>query len=543
MKIEKVEGRFRPTADGKCAESTRGMVSTAFPEATQAGVELLEHGGNAIDAACAAAFALGVCEPQASGIGGQSMAIVHTGDKTFCLDGSSRVPSLAHLSRIESKQLLSGYRAATVPSTPALLGYLHFHYGRASWQEVLTPAIRIAREGYKITRLQSTLQRRELEHFLNVDSLSGAKYFLKEGRRPYDPGDLFVQNDLADLLQLLSDKGIREFYSGDPAREMDREMREYEGFLRMEDLALIPWPVKRKVISRTYRRLKVFTVPPPAGGRTLLLTLLMLKNLPSKFLRQRSPESFHFVAETFRKALLNRKERPFDPNIYPQLPIDKKILSKEFAKMLAHSIHESIDPTLPLVEPYLSDSDTTHLSVMDNKGNAIGITQSIERVYGAHTATRGLGFLYNNYMSALETKDPSHPYYLRPNAVPWSSVCPSIGFYNKEPWIVAGSPGSDRIFSAMSQFISHVMDGNLPISTAMLEPRIHCTPGGKLSYESDRFPDEIVRYLKQAGYKLDKREPYSFFLGALHAVVKCQTADKYQGVAEIRRDGTAAGPA
>ncbi len=543
MKIEKVEGRFKPTADGKCALSARGMVSTAFPEATRAGVELLENGGNAIDAACAAAFALGVCEPQASGIGGQSMGILHTGDKTFCLDGSSRVPSLAHLSRVDADQLFTGYKATTVPSTPAFLGYLHFHYGRASWNEVLAPAIRIARQGYKITELQSSLQERELEGFLSVDSLSGAKYFLKGGTLPYAPGETFVQDDLADLLQLLSDKGVKEFYAGDPAREMDREMRECEGFLRLEDLALIPWPIKRKAISRTYRRLKVFTTPPPGGGRTLLLILLMLKNLPSKFLHHRSPESFHFVAETFRKALLNRKERPFDPNIYPQLPTDRKILSKEFAKMLAHSIHDDIDPTLPLVEPYLSENDTTHLSVMDNKGNAIGITQSIERVYGARTAARGMGFLYNNYMSALETKDPSHPYYLRPNAVPWSSVCPVIGFFDKKPWLVAGSPGSDRIFTAMSQFISHIADGNLPLSTAMIEPRIHCTPGGKLSFERDRFPKEIIRYLKNAGYKMDRRDSYSFFLGAVHAVIKCQTSDQFQGVAEVRRDGTAAGPA
>jgi len=109
-------------------------------------VELLEAGGNAIDAACAAAFALSVCEPQASGLGGQSMAILHTQDKNLALDGSSRVTSLAHLSRMESIQMLTGYRAITVPSTPAILGYMHFTYGRASWRTVLEPAIRIAKE-------------------------------------------------------------------------------------------------------------------------------------------------------------------------------------------------------------------------------------------------------------------------------------------------------------------------------------------------------------------------------------------------------------
>lgn len=251
---------------------------------------------------------------------------------------------------------------------------------------------------------------------------------------------------------------------------------------------------------------------------------------------------YHFLAETFRKGLLNHKERPFDPNIYPQLPHDNKILSLAFARNLSASIRDEIDPTLPLTELFTLNNDTTHLSVMDKEGNAIGITQSIELVYGSKVAARGLGFLYNNYMSSLDTRDPSHPYYLRPNAIPWSSVAPVIAFYNNQPWLVAGSPGSERIFSAMSQFLSHIIDGDQPISEAMMRPRMHCTVGGKLSLEADRFDPAIIDYLGQVGYKIDKREPYSFYLGAIHAVLKSQTTGQFQGVAEIRRDGTAAGP-
>jgi gamma-glutamyltranspeptidase/glutathione hydrolase len=502
----------------------------------------LPPGGNAIDAACAAAFALSVCEPQASGIGGQSMALLHTQDKTFVLDGSSRVPSLAHLSRIKSGESLTGYRATTVPSTPALLGYMHFTYGRASWRTVLEPAIRIAKEGYRITELQHRLQKREQDSFLNVPSQSGARYFLKDGKEPYAVGDKFVQNDLAQLLEFISEEGVKEFYAGEPARQIDQDMKDNEGFLRYEDMALIPWPVLRNPIHRRYRGLSIYTTPPPAAGRTLLLIMLMLGNLPSKFLKKRSPESYHFVAETFRKGLLNRKERPFDPNIYPQLPQDKRILSLDFAKMLARSIHDKMDPTLPMVDLFPDDNDTTHLSVMDKQNNTVGITQSIERVYGARTAAKGLGFLYNNYMSSLETKDPSHPYYLRPNAIPWSMSAPIIVFRRKQPWLVAGSPGSERIFSAVAQFLSHILDGNLPISNAMVAPRIHCSIGGKLSYEEGRLDDKVVEYLKNVGYKMDAREPYAFYMGAIHAIIKTQTMDGFQGVAEIRRDGTAAGP-
>jgi gamma-glutamyltranspeptidase / glutathione hydrolase len=474
MKLERIEGGFGATSDGKCSTSENGMVSTAFPEATQAGFEMLRQGGNAIDAAVASAFALGVCEPQASGLGGQSMAILHCKGNTIALDGSSRVPSLAHIDRIDKKtQRFQGYKATTIPSTPAVLGYLHFRYGRLDWSEVLKPAIQIAREGYQITQLQHDMQKRELEKFLSMDSLSGAKYFLKEGKEPYAVGEKFVQNDLSGLLEHLAQHGIKSFYTGEIAKQIDEDMRFNEGFLRMEDLALIPWPVERKPIRRNYRKVKIFTCPPPGAGRTLLLVLQMMKNLPSKFFKNPNPKMFHFLAETFRKGLLNHKERPFDPNIYPQLPHDKKILSLEFARNLSSSIRDEIDPTLPMTELFTLNNDTTHLSVMDNEGNAIGITQSIELVYGSKVAARGLGFLYNNYMSSLDTTDPSHPYYLRPNAVPWSSVAPIIAFHNDQPWLVAGSPGSERIFSTMSQFLSHVIDGGLPISEAMLRPRMH----------------------------------------------------------------------
>jgi len=543
MKLEKIENNFSPTEDGKCATSKGGMVSTAFPDATEAGVEMLRRGGNAVDAACASAFALGVCEPQASGLGGQSMAILHFQGNTIALDGSSRVPSLAHMDRIDKKkQRFQGYKATTVPSTPAVLGYLHFRYGKLDWSEILEPAIRIAKEGYAITQLQHDLQEREAEKFLSMDSLSGAKYFLKDGNTSYPVGDRFIQEDLSQLLENLSEHGVKSFYTGDIAKQIDEDMRFNEGFLRAEDLALIPWPVERKPISRSYRKIKVFTSPPPGAGRTLLLVLQILKNLPSKVLKKRGPQAYHFVAEAFRKGLLNHKERPFDPNIYPQLPDDRKILSQKFARRISSSIRDGIDPSLPLTELFSLPNDTTHLSVMDQEGNAIGITQSIELVYGSKVAARGLGFLYNNYMSSLDTTDPAHPYYLRPNAIPWSSVAPIIAFYKDKPWLVAGSPGSERIFSAMSQFLSHVVDSDLPISEAMLNPRFHCTVGGKLSLEAERFDPEIVRYLEEVGYKIDRREAYSFYLGAIHAVLKCNTKDEFQGVAEIRRDGTTAGP-
>ena len=172
MRINRVEGRFRADADEKSTESLLGMLATAHPEATRAGVEMLEQGGNAIDAACAAGIASGVCEPQASGLGGQSIGLIHFGGRTFAVDGSSRVPSLSHIDRMSPGDELVGHRATTVPSTLATYAWLHEHYGRLPWRELLAPAIRIAREGYRITELQHTLLERSRDELL-MGSASG----------------------------------------------------------------------------------------------------------------------------------------------------------------------------------------------------------------------------------------------------------------------------------------------------------------------------------------------------------------------------------
>lgn len=517
------------------------MVASAFPDATKAGIEMLKKGGNAIDAACATALALGVCEPQASGIGGQSMAIIQYNGKSHAIDGSSRAPSLAHSSRFRKKRHRRlGYRATTIPSTLATIGFLHDRYGKLEWQKIVAPSIRIAKKGYKITKLQHDLQERELKNFLSIKSKSGAKYFLKDGVVPYDVGDTFIQPDLAYTLEVISEYGYSVFYHGSIAKAIAKDMEENRGLIREEDLSYMPEPIIRKPLSRKYRHVTVSTLPPPAAGRTLLLTLMMLNHLPSKFLRSSKPSSYHFVAETFRKAFLHRLQRPFNRHTYDQIT-DKFHLQRSFAKQMAESIHNSMDATLPMIDPEFGGEDTTHLSTMDAEGNAVGITQSVELAYGSKAAADGLGFLYNNYMSAFEFTNPNHPYYIRPNAIPWTSVSPALIFNDSKLWMVVGSPGSQRIFSTVTQFLSRIIDGNLPMSDAIIRPRFHCSIGGTVSIEDGGFRKEVVDFLKEMGYEISVKERYSFYHGAIHAAMKMQTKNGFQGVAEVRRDGTAEG--
>jgi gamma-glutamyltranspeptidase/glutathione hydrolase len=553
VRTRDIQGGFSPV-DQCAATAEGGVVSSAFPDATAAGVEILELGGNAADAACAVGLALGVCEPQASGLGGQCMGILHVDGESIALDGSSRVPSLAHIEHYGDKaERKIGYRATTVPSTVASYGWLSEHYGSLPWHVVVEPAARIAREGYEITTLQNRIQARELGRFEAVPTRSGARYFLKEGVAAYDVGDVFRQPDLANTLEELSRRGAESFYTGEIAAQIDADMRANDGFLRADDLALTPWPIERRPLKRRYRRVTIHTMPPPGAGRILLLVMMMLEAVPSEFLADTdNAERYHFFAETFRKAFLQRLDRPYDPNTYSQVR-QKTLLSRRFAHELSTSIAGVIDPTLPLEDlrdieddiddlPLVSDrGETTHFSIMDAAGGVVSMTQSIELTYGSKAAADGLGFLYNNYMLALEADSPAHPYYLRPNAVPWSTASPAIVFRKGVPWIALGSPGSARIFSSVAQVLSHIVDGSRPLDVAVGAPRLHCSVGGKVSLEAGRMPPQVIEHLAETGYRIDERSDWSFYLGCVQATLRRSDGRGFQAAADPRRDGTAAG--
>ena len=540
MNFKEIESRFQPTDDGKCVETKNGVIATAFPDATKAGVQMLKKRGNAVDAACAAALALGVCEPQSSGLGGQTMLLIGTDSKVLAIDGSSRAPSLAHVSAIYKGDRSRGYRATTVPSTLATLWYVNKHYGTLPWKTIVQPAIQIAADGYKITPLQHKLQKRKMRDFDKVPSQSGKNYFLDNGQ-PYKPDTIFCQPELAILLKKLADKGVEEFYVGDIAKQIDADMRENGGLLRYDDLALIPWPIIRKPLRRRFRSMTIYSMPPPCAGRTLLFTLMMANAINPKYLHKNTINKALVLVEIFRRALLERSDRPFDPNFYPQVT-EKEMLNKKYAHQCVVDISRATHIHMPIreTEDELS-GETSHLSVIDKNGMGVSLTQSIERVYGSKAAAAGLGFLYNNYMIDFEYKLIAHPFYLRPNAVPWANVAPTLIYYGDRIWMAVGSPGSERIISSITQFLLHVIDQRQPISEAMMAPRLHCSLGGRVSLEANRFPHELVALFQEKGYRIDKRSDFSFYLGAIHAVLKRQSGSGFQGVAEKRRDGIAGG--
>jgi gamma-glutamyltranspeptidase / glutathione hydrolase len=522
--VEPATGRRR--VPQKLAVSPAGMVATSQYHATDAGVEILRRGGNAFDAAVAAAFALGVCEPMLSGLGGQTMLTLHHAGKrqTVALDGSSRAPHRATPRFIAKADRLRGYRSATVPSTPAVLDYVRARYGRLGLEAVLAPAIALAEEGYRVTPLQNALAKRERA---NLQAGSAARFFLKEGKRAYPVGALFRQPVLGNVLRRLAAEGIEDFYTGQIARWIHEDMEAHGGLMQLDDLAQIPQPIERRPLTCRLAGRRVFTFPPPGAGRTLVEMLNTWQNLPKAWRDPDAPLGAVTLAEVIRRASLDRRDRPFDPNYYPQVE-EKIMLSETYARRLARQI----------VERLSGRGETTHLSVMDAEGNAVALTQSIERVYGSCCASEKLGFLYSDYMSAFEFETISHPYYQRPNAVPWASVAPTLIFEGRRPWLAIGSPGSERITSSILQVLIR-LDSQGPFE-AVDAPRLHCSVEGRVSLEAPRMRSDIPPVLERHGFTVDRRDAYSFYLGCVQLVMR--KGPELIGVADPRRDGSAGGP-
>jgi gamma-glutamyltranspeptidase/glutathione hydrolase len=502
------------------------MAATAHQGATQAAVEILEAGGNAIDAAVAAAFALGVCEPAASGLGGQTMMMIRhaASGRTFALDGSSRAPNRATLDSLSRSDLKVGYRAATVPSTPAVLRYALETYGAMKLSQVLKPAIRLAEQGFAVSDLQLQLTRRELQ---KLRAGTAGPFFLQADGSPYPSSAIFRQPVLAGTLRRLAARGVKDFYSGRIAEWIHRDMVRHDGLIRKDDLAQVPRPIERRPLTCRFGPYRVFTFPPPGAGRTLIEMMNIYQHLPEAMRDLDSPKGAVALATMIRLAFQDRQDRPFDPNFYPQAPV-KKMLCRDYARSLARKVVRRIP----------GGGETTHLSVMDAAGNVVALTQSIEKVYGSCCAAAELGFLYNNYMNCFDVEDMSHPYYLRPNAVPWASVAPTIVFKGRQPWLAIGSPGSERITPSVIQVIIR-LEALTPLA-AVDAPRLFCSLDKKVSIEAARMSDKIPEALRRHGFTVDVREPYSFFFGSVQMVMRDKGT--FIGVADPRRDGSAGAP-
>jgi len=510
-------------------------VSTGHPVATQAALEILRDGGNAVDAAVAAAWSLSVCEPSASGLGGQTTVLMYRpGDSPRVFDGHSYAPRAVSMSTVTRAEQLTGYRACVIPSTVATLWHVHRRYGCLPPDRVMAAAIRIAEDGYEV----SPLLQRQLRYTFRILSLSAAMcgLFLPGGRVP-DVGCRLRHPALAATLRRLLVAGESDFYRGALAREIVDDMARHRGLLDAEDLSALTMPVERAALVGSYHGYRVVTAPPPAGGLQLLLGLKVLEHLERDY-SVVSPELWR--ARLAQATYLVFRERELRDRTFDELPSEiNQTLQDNWAAAMARTCGKQPPaPNHTAEEP----GDTTHVSVVDAAGTVVTLTQSIQSVFGAKVANAQLGFVYNNYLKACPRT--RHRRQLASGCLPRSNVAPTIvfgrGSQHDQPVLALGAAGSRRITSALLHVITGVLDRGLGLRDAISAPRVHALTSGKAWIERPAATTELLAELEGLSLRPSVKRPLDFAMGSVQAIHILRDG-RIDAAADPRRDGTADG--
>ncbi len=483
------------------------MVATGSAEATETAVNILENGGNAIDAAIAAALTLSVVDSDASGIGGMTSMVIHlANDRTLAIDGTPRAPMAIDIERFRDFKASGrtyGYEAVAAPTTLAVLEYARARYGSMDMAALLHPAIQFAERGYELSRIQIKWTHRYYEN-ITKSSHYVSLIAMEDGRTVGDPGDLHCQPDLASTLRRIASEGVQSFYRGGIASEIEADMIRNGGFLRKSDLAMVRM---REVqpLHTTYRGFDVYTVPPPSGGAGLVVGLNILETYPSDFLAEDSADRHHVFLDTFRIAAADAQKatnRNRSPGTDP--------LSKPHARdRVALIVPGKAIPTEALESPLNPEcqkpgESTTQVSVADNQGNVVSLTQTLSRSFGAKVATPGLGFPYNSFLEFFNVDHPQCPGYLQPNSPCPTDIAPTIVLRNGVLFVALGSPGSNRIPGLVAGVLSNMVDRGMGIRDAVTAPRV---VWGGVSWKRahvevvDPITEEDVVALEQMGFK------------------------------------------
>ena len=509
-----------------------GAVASASPEATAAGVEILERGGNAIDAAVAVSLALGVSEPAGSGIAGQTVMLVKPpGAEAFVINGTTWSPRKLP-SDVTADQLRYGHTAAAVPSTIRVLdlAWRRHGSGELAWAALLEPAIRVAEEGFVIGPFRQRAFGRY--HEVLVRQPAAAGIFVRPDGIPRQVGELLRQPLLARTLRRLAEAGGDDFYRGGIAAEIAADMRANGGWITAEDLASFPEPAILPALAGSYRGYEVFTLPPPFAGWVVLQALNVLEHGDRAELAADDTGRRLALLDALRIAHTSRRDGPVLDFVDYSAAVGERI-SKQTARGLLDKYRSRIE------DP--AGGETTHFSVVDGDGIVVAVTQSIDSYFGAGVAHSGLGFLYNNYMQGFQVDDASGPYALQALQMPKSSMSATILARDGQPHLVLGSPGSARIISAVVQVSSYWVDVRPDIEAANAAFRVHVVPPDSAYVEGPELSPEFLAGLAGRDFTLvrptfgvadSQLDPY---FGGVHALAFEQGS--WTGSADPRRDG------
>ncbi|MES3675989.1 gamma-glutamyltransferase [Halomonas elongata] len=477
--------RFHPE------ESTDGMVATSHFLASRVARDVMAEGGNAVDAAVTAGFALAVTQPRSGNIGGGGFMLIsdENSGEVIAIDYRETAPAAATETMFQDEDGNAvaewsrfTHRAAGVPGTVAGLALALEKYGTMSLADALAPAIRLAEEGFEVPpRFVAGVNdaRERLEKWE-----SSRKMFFKEDGSAYQVGDTFRQPELAATLKRIAEQGAREFYEGETAELIAAEMQRHDGLITLEDLAGYQ-PEIREPSHGTYRGHDIYAMSPPSsGGAHIVQMLNILEDYPISEMGFNSADTIHVMAEAMKRAYADRSEYLGDTD-FVDVPLEG-ITSKAYADELREQIDmdsatpsSEIAPGKPL--PYESN-ETTHFSIADGDGLAVSNTYTINFSYGSGIAVEGAGFLLNNEMDDFSAKPGVPNAYgliggeankIEPGKRMLSSMTPTIVKRDGKNFLITGSPGGSRIITTTLQVLMNVIDHDMNIQSAVSAPRIH----------------------------------------------------------------------
>jgi gamma-glutamyltranspeptidase / glutathione hydrolase len=550
------------------------IVVSVHELASQAGVEIMQAGGNAIDAAVATGFALAVVHPAAGNLGGGGLMLIRMADGVaHFVDYREEAPGAAKPDMyldasgnvIEDASVI-GYKAIAVPGSVAGMVYAEQKYGKLGLKRVMAPAIRLAAKGYALTYEEA----RDFQNDKYLAHFPASRHIFQRDGNYYHQGDNFKQPELAHTLESISEKPD-DFYHGAIARQLAADVQHGGGLITTDDLA--HYEVKeREPVRGTYRGYEVISAPPPSSGGTVLIeSLNILEGYDLRNLGDRSAESIHLVIEAFRRAFFDRAEFLGDPD-FAKIPV-AQLIDKRYAA----AWRDSIDPqraspskelrrpsNFPQLEqvaaergelaPWHEGQHTTHYSVVDEEGNAVAVTTTINDWFGSRVTAEGLGFLLNDEMDDFSAK-PGVPNSdgliqgsanaIAPGKRPLSSMTPTIVVHNGKAVLVLGSPGSSKIISTVANVLMGVLDYGMNIQESVNAPRFHNQWMPDVLYVEKWFSPDTVNLLRQMGYTVqiglkDGSEVSPYWSDAECIAIDEKTDDRL-GAPDGRNNGKAMG--
>ncbi len=548
--------------DDRDATGKTGAVASSSYYASKAGLDVLQQGGNAIDAAIAVAYTLGVAEPYTSGLGGGGfMTIYDAASKAVkVIDFREIAPAnataqmwLGEDGKVKNYVDASGAEftgdysalnqvagmASGTPGEVAGLEYAlsNFGSGKLTRQQLMQPAIDLAENGYVVTVTMKQCTEDEYFEVSHMDEV--AKYYLDPNGFPLEVGTNWTNADLAKTLKMIAKDGPDAFYKGEVAQAIVDTVQKYGGVMSLEDLANYKVEV-REPVSSTYRDYTIYSLPPASSGGTHLIEILnILENFDFEGVEINSAPYIHRFSEAFKMAFADRSKYMAD-TAFAKVPL-AGLTSKDYAKTLAAQVtdksgsYEAGDPGL-----YESGS-TTSFSVVDQWGNMVACTKTINDFYGSKVAIDGYGFIMNDEMADFAT-NPESVNCVEGGKRPLSSMSPSIVLYpDGKPYMTIGSPGGTRIFPTIAQVVERMIDYKMDIQDAIDTARIYDNASGNICYESDGITPvsaAVIAELEAMGHKTTDKGKWNLFFGGVQGI-EILPDGTLRGGADPRRDGKA----